>query len=65
MAKITPAFIRGFSKVFDLGASLADYTVPHDGGQKDCDALRKDWEAVGGYISEAMGATPERRPLSG
>ena len=50
---VSPAFLRGFSRVFDLGANMSNYSISRTPERDDYEALKGDWEKVGQCIKEA------------
>ena len=48
--KASKGFIRGFMKALDLNGSLKNWPDIYNSREKDCKALRGDWENVGRTI---------------
>jgi hypothetical protein len=49
------AFLRGFASAFDItGQTLLDIPDLRAGFQRDAEAIRGDWQQVGGDLRQAM-----------
>jgi len=50
-----PTFLKGFASAFDItGQTLLDIPDFDRGFQRDTDALRGDWQRIGGDVRKAM-----------
>ena len=50
-----PTFLKGFASAFDItGQTLLDVPDLRTGFQRDAEALRGDWQRVGGDLRQAM-----------
>lgn len=49
-----PSFIRGLSRVLDLGSTVDSYQRSGHVLESDYDALKSDWEAVGQDLYGAL-----------
>ena len=49
-------FLRGFGGLFSFVDVLNRRLLAESAAEADAEALREDWERVGGYLSDAMGA---------
>ena len=60
---VKPSFIEGMARIFDFAGALDYHPRPNPaskpGWEKDADAIRSDWEAVGQYIWDAIGQFEE------
>jgi hypothetical protein len=50
----TPSFIKGVGRVFDFSQSLDSYNTSSTPEQADFDAIKSDWQAVGGDIKDSI-----------
>ncbi len=55
MAARTNAFIRGLGGLFSWGDVLNRRLFAETAAEADAEAIRGYWEAVGGYMYDAMG----------
>ncbi len=55
MAARTNAFLRGFGGLFSWVDILNRRLLAESAAQADAEALREDWDTVGGYLYDAMG----------
>jgi hypothetical protein len=49
-----PSFAEGFSRIFDLGATLNNYNFSQSETEADLKSLASDWSAVGDYLGSAL-----------
>lgn len=49
-----PSFIEGMARVMDLGSTMQIYNNSKSEKEADVKALKKDWEAVGEDILNAV-----------
>ena len=49
------AFLRGFGGMFEFVNVLNRRLLAESAAEADAEALRQDWERVGGYLYDAMG----------
>jgi len=50
-----PTFLRGASRVLDMGATIDSYNESKSAAEADSDALSADWREVGREITFAIG----------
>ena len=48
--KISRAFMEGYIKALDMGATTRKYSNYDDANEKDYEALKNDWEETGKEI---------------
>ena len=59
LATYMPSFVLGIAAVLDLGGTLKDPVSDKDPLEKDMEALRSDWLAVGEDLRSAMSAVQD------
>ena len=59
-----PSFIEGMARVIDLGATLQVYNESRTEKEADIKAIKKDWEAVGEDVANAVKGYERRNKLT-
>jgi DNA modification methylase len=49
-----PSFIEGMSRLFDFGGTLQEYNEHESGDVADYEAIKRDWQAIGGDIFKSL-----------